>query len=223
MIKLDNISKYYNYGMINQTTGVENISLSIKDGEMVAIMGPSGSGKSTLLKILSGGSVPQKGKFYFGDIDVYALSEIEISKLRNEQIGIIMQDFALIDEYNVIENILIPHCFNKKYKSNKKYLNEKINEALKEVGLNNLKNKLVYQLSGGEKQRVAIARVIAQDTKVILADEPTGALDESNSIRIMQLLKELNKKGKTIIIVTHNEKIANYCDKVINIFDGHID
>ena len=101
-------------------------------------------------------------------------------------------------------------------------MNEKINEALREVGLNNLKNKFVYQLSGGEKQRVAIARVIAQDTKVILADEPTGALDINNSIKIMDILKELNKKGKTIIIVTHNIEIANFCDRVINIIDGHV-
>ena len=222
MIKLDDISKYYDFGKINQTTGVENISLSIKEGEMVAIMGPSGSGKSTLLKILSGGSIPQKGSYYFNNIDVYALSEIERSKLRNEKIGIIMQDFALIDEYNVSENILIPYCFNKKHKLNKKYLNDKINEALKEVGLDDLKNKVVSQLSGGEKQRVAIARVIVQDTELILADEPTGALDINNSIKIMDILKKLNKKGKTIIVVTHNNEIANYCDRIINIIDGHI-
>lgn len=220
MIRLENICKYYNYGKSNQTIGVENISLTIQKGEMVAIMGPSGSGKSTLLKILCGGNIPQKGNYFYNDVNVYSLNEKERSKLRNEQIGIIMQDFALVEEYSVLENVLIPFSFRKKL--SKKHLTNKALEALKEVGIEELKNKLVSELSGGEKQRVAIARILCQETKVILADEPTGALDKTNSTNIMNIFKDLNKKGITIIIVTHDENIARYCNRIINILDGHI-
>lgn len=221
MIKLKNISKYYNYGKPNQTIGVQNISLSIEQGEMVAVMGPSGSGKSTLLKVLSGGLIPQNGNYYYNDINVYDLSERERSEFRNKEIGIIMQDFALIEEYTVIENILIPFCFRKRNKGKKEF-SEKILGVLKELNIEKIKDKLVSDLSGGEKQRVAIARVLLQGTKVILADEPTGALDVNNSTNIMDIFKMINKKGITIIIVTHNEVIAKSCNRIINIIDGEM-
>jgi len=222
MIRLENICKYYNYEKPNQTIGVENVSLSIQRGEMVAIMGPSGSGKTTLLNVLRGGNPPQNGTYYYDNVNVYSLSERERSKLRNEQIGIIMQDFALVEEYSVLENILIPFCFRKGTRINKKELNKKVVDALKKVGIEKLKDKLVSELSGGEQQRVAIARVLCQETKVILADEPTGALDETNSENIMTIFKNLNKEGITIIIVTHDETIAKSCNRIINIIDGHI-
>ena len=200
MIKLDKIIKIYNPKKANEYEALHGVSCEISDGEMVAIIGKSGAGKSTLLHIL-------------------ALSEGQYAQIRNEKIGIVMQDFALVEDFSALENVLIPLDFAKKKIKNKK---EKALEALKAVGMGELSKKPCNKLSGGQKQRVAIARAIVNEPAMILADEPTGALDTKTSAEIMELFKRLNKEGKTVVIVTHDPKVAEQCSRVIEVSDGKI-
>ena len=217
MIKLSNIGKIYNKGKSNECTALTNVNIEITDGELTAIIGRSGSGKSTLLHILGCIDNSTSGKYYLGDDLVSGLSRNQLADVRNQRIGIVMQDFALVEEYTSIENVMIPLVFSKRPKKQRK---EIAMNALKLVGMNNLANKNVKELSGGQKQRVAIARAIVNNPSVILADEPTGALDSKTAADIMNLFKKLNSDGKTIIIVTHDKEIATQCDRIIEISDG---
>ena len=210
MLKIENLTKTYNYKKSNAFTALKDVSLEVEDGEMLAIIGKSGAGKSTLLHIIGCIDKFEKGSYIIDGTDVHSLSDNKLAKIRNEKVGIVMQDFALIDEYSVIENVMIPLNFSKKKLGKPKELAMK---ALERVGLANLAKKPVSKLSGGQKQRVAIARAIVNDPSFILADEPTGALDTKTSSEIMELFTELNKSGKTVIIITHDLTVADKCKR----------
>lgn len=198
---------------------LKGINLKIKKGEFVAIMGPSGSGKTTLMNIIGCLDTPTTGSYLLLGKEVAHLSDNELSVIRNEHIGFIFQSFFLLPYATVLENVLLPTLYVEKGSSGYKNRAKKI---LKIVGL---EDKLKYkpnQLSGGQQQRVAIARALINDPDLLLADEPTGQLDSKTSTEIMNLLKEMNKQGKTIILITHDKNIASYADRIITIVDGLI-
>lgn len=217
-LSLKNIKKIYGKNDY-EVRALDGIDLEVNKGEMIAIMGASGCGKSTLLNILGCIDVPTSGEYFIDKklVDFNKLSSL--NEIRNKEISFIFQNFALIKELSVINNIILPLKFRK---GNKKDILEKAEFFIKELGIEGLKNKNVRNLSGGQQQRVAIARALCQETDIILADEPTGALDEENSIKIMSILKDLNiKYGKTIIVVTHDNLVSSYCDKKLKMKDGN--
>lgn len=219
MIRLDHIQKIYNKGRTNAFQALTDITLSIEDGELAAIVGTSGAGKSTLLHILACIDNYEDGEYYINEQLVKNCSEKQLAKIRNEKIGIVMQDFALIEEFTAIQNVILPMDFAKQKIHEKK---KKALEALRAVGMEKFADHQASKLSGGQKQRVAIARAIVHRPGMILADEPTGALDSKTSCEIMGLFHDLHQQGKTIIIVTHDMNIAEQCQRIIHIEDGRI-
>ena len=219
MIQLKNIVKIYNPKKQNEFEALHKVSATVKDGEMVAVIGKSGAGKSTLLHILACIDSYQDGEYTIDGTLVKDLSEREYAKIRNEKIGMVMQDFALVEDFTALENVMIPLNFARRKVQNKK---EKALAALHSVGIEELAKKPCNKLSGGQKQRVAIARAIVNEPSMILADEPTGALDSKTSAEIMELFKSLNEQGRTVVIVTHDPKVAEQCERVIEICDGVI-
>ena len=219
MIKIENLTKTYNYKKSNAFTALTDVSLTVEDGEMLAIIGKSGAGKSTLLHIIGCIDAFEKGTYTLDDISVHKLSDKKLAQIRNQKVGIVMQDFALVEEYTVLENVKIPLYFAKKRKGS---ANTLALDALEKVGMKELAKKPVNKLSGGQKQRVAIARAIVNNPSFLLADEPTGALDTKTSAEIMALFKSLNDEGKTVIIITHDPTVAESCKRQIEISDGKI-
>ena len=219
MINLINITKEYNRGKANAVTALSGVSLQIKDGEMIAVIGKSGAGKSTLLHILACIDTYEDGEYRIDNTLIKSLSEPKLAQIRNEQIGIVMQDFALIEDFTALENVLLPLDFSKKKIPNRKHL---ALNALKAVGMGSKAKRTINKLSGGHKQRVAIARAIVNEPSVILADEPTGSLDSKTSAEIMSVFHDLHNHGKTIIIVTHDLGIAQQCERIIEIADGKV-
>lgn len=218
MIRLENITKIYDINVENKKA-LDNVSLTINDGELVSIMGPSGSGKSTLLNIIGCMDSATSGKYYIDEVDITASKKAEIDKYRKDKIGFVFQHFALMDYYTAYENIELPLLVkNVKRKQRKKV----IDEHMKAMGIFDVRNKIPAKMSGGQRQRVAIARALVTGCSVLLADEPTGALDQATGKEVMQILKEINAKGTTVIIVTHDINIANQTDKIIEICDGKI-
>ncbi|AKR07896.1 MULTISPECIES: ABC transporter ATP-binding protein [Bacillus] len=213
MIQLANVAK--GYGKSN-FSALKDINLTIEKGEMIAIMGPSGSGKSTLLNIIGLIESPSTGMYFLDGMDTSTFKS-NYHKYRNTEVGFVFQNFSLLDDYTVVENVMLPLVYRKI--SHKKRI-QISKEMLEMVGLERHINKYPYELSGGEQQRTAIARALAQDTKIILADEPTGALDQENGKKIMSILKEINKQGKTVLVVTHDQKVAAYCQRTIRLLDG---
>lgn len=195
MIKLENIKKIYNKNNANEFQALNDISITINDGESVAIIGKSGAGKSTLLHILACIDSYEGGKYYIDDMPIINLSEKKMAEIRNKKIGMVMQDFALVDDFSCIENVMLPLDFSIEKISNKK---DRALNALKSVGMDKMALKPVNKLSGGQKQRVAIARAIVNEPSIILADEPTGALDTKTASEIMKLFHDLSEKGHTI-------------------------
>ena len=218
MIELKNIS--VSYGKKDtRTDALKNINLTINKGEFVTISGKSGCGKTTLLNVLGGIIMPDSGHYFFNSEDVSKFTDKKISVFRNKSISFVVQHFALINDRTVYENILLPLKYRKKDSS---LSNERIDSVLKELGILSKKNKYPFQISGGEKQRVAIARCVISNTEVILADEPTGALDEETGQKILDILKQLNNKGKTIIMVTHDVELSKAGSRRIVMKDGKI-
>ena len=220
MIQIKNLVKVYNKGKTNEFCALKGIDLSIDEGEMVAIIGKSGAGKSTLLHILAAIDSYDKGSYLVDGVSVGDLKEKDRARFRNQKIGIVMQDYALIDEYTIEENVQIPLIFGK-VKGND-VRREKIMTALKNVGLDELAKKPVRQLSGGQKQRVAIARALANNPAIIMADEPTGNLDSKSTIDVMNIFRGLHDEGRTILLVTHEPDIATYASRNVVLKDGII-
>lgn len=220
MIQTKNLSKIYNEGKSNESRALDSVNLEIKDGEFVAIMGKSGSGKSTLMHLIAGVDYPTSGQVEIDGKEINKLSEKQLSQFRNKEVGIIMQQFFLIEECSVIENVRMPLDFSKEKIKDK---DERAVKLICQMGLKDYVKKKVRELSGGEKQRVAIARALVNDPEILLADEPTGSLDSENSDNIMQLMQRINQKfNKTIIVITHEKDIAKYCDRLIVLSDGKI-
>lgn len=218
MIELKNIKKDYNSGKV-VTSALKNVNLRIEDGEYVAVMGASGSGKSTLLNILGGLDKISQGTYFYNDINVGAMNNKELNRFRKEHISFIFQNYALMNFYTVYENTEVPLIARGIRKKERKSMVEK---ALTDVGIIDLAKKTPSEISGGEKQRCAIARALVSDNDIILADEPTGSLDKTNGKNIMDIFDKLKEQHKTIILVTHDEFISEYADRIVRIEDGEI-
>lgn len=206
-IEIKNLKKIYNANKSIEVEALKSINLIIEKGDFCSIVGVSGSGKSTLLYILGCIDKQTEGTYLLEGKNVSKMSENELAQIRNKKIGFVLQDFGLIEEETVIENVRVPILFCKDKNLIRNFRN-KAEKLLKDLGIENLKDKKVNLLSGGQRQRVAIARALINDPELILADEPTGSLDTNTAQNIMNIFKELNKSGKTIIIVTHNMELA---------------
>ena len=218
MISIKNITKIYNKNS-SDIPALQDVSLKIDDGEMVAIMGTSGSGKTTLLNILGCMDGWNEGEYFFQGTDVSKLKNDRLDKFRRQNFGFIFQQFALLKDYTVRENVELPL---RAVNMPKKKRNAIVEDMLGKVGMAQYVDKIPTKLSGGQQQRCAIARALVTDASVILADEPTGALDSKTGQEIMDLLIQLNRSGKTVIIVTHNEKIAEQTSRIIYLKDGKV-
>lgn len=218
LIDLKNVSKSYRNGD-QELQVLKDVHLEVEEGEFVAIMGPSGSGKSTLMNIIGMLDRPTSGEYYLEGEEVAKLSEKKLAKVRNQQIGFVFQQFFLLSKLNALQNVELPLIYAGVSQSKRKALAE---QYLKKVELEKRMHHLPSELSGGQKQRVAIARALVNHPSIILADEPTGALDTNTGEQIMELLTELNREGKTIIMVTHEPEIAAFAKRQIVIRDGVI-
>lgn len=216
MIRIENISKTYQMGSISLTV-LKNVYLHIKEGDYVSIIGPSGSGKSTLMNIIGCLDTPSSGEYYLDGKEVSDYSEDELAEVRNAKIGFIFQQYNLLQKLSAIENVELPLIYRGLHHAERRKIAAKM---LEEVGLGDKLNHKPTELSGGQQQRVAIARALAGSPPVLLADEPTGALDSKSGDDVIKLLGELHEKGKTIVIITHNNEIAQIAKRIITIRDG---
>ena len=218
MIRTENLTRIFRTEEI-ETIALNGVNINVEDGEFVAIMGPSGCGKSTLLNILGLLDTPTEGKYWLGDEEVGHLKERERTAYRKGRIGFVFQNFNLIDELTVEENIDLQLKYLGIGKAERK---ERVLDILRKVKLSHRAKHYPHQLSGGQQQRVAIARAVVGKPNIILADEPTGNLDSKNGMEVMQLLSELNEEGTTIVMVTHSKHDATYASRIINLFDGQV-
>lgn len=217
ILKLEDVSKKYRYGD-QIVTALDNVNLEIKTWEIIVILGPSGAGKTTLLNVLSGLDRPSEGKIMFEGKDIAKYSESKITKFRKDNLGFIFQTYNLLEHLNVYENVMVGASLGKN--KNK----EHINKIIDVVGLSKHKKKYMHELSGGEQQRVSIARAIVKNPKIMFADEPTGALDEKTGKKVLETLVKVNETlGTTMIIVTHNPGIAKIGDRILHVNSGKID
>ena len=218
MIELKNIKKTYNTGKC-PTPALQGINLTIENGEYIAIVGTSGSGKSTLLNIMGGMDSLTEGEYYFDDIPVHNLKKHDLHLFRKNNISFIFQQFALMNHYSVFENVEIPLLAKGVAKKERKRI---IMDQLTSLGIADIAKEMPIHISGGQQQRCAIARALVSDNQLILADEPTGALDKNTGLTIMNLMKEINKQGKTVVVITHDMNIASMADRIVRIEDGRI-
>lgn len=216
VVELENVKKIYSMGE-TEVHALKGISFKVEQGEFISIMGPSGSGKSTCMNMIGCLDTPSSGVVRIADKETAKMNEKELAFLRNQTIGFVFQQYHLIPSMTVVENVMLPL----KYKRVDRHARlELARNALKKVGLEDRENHRPSELSGGQKQRVAIARAIITEPKIILADEPTGALDTKTGIQVMDLFREINKSGTTIIIVTHDPRIGDSTQRCIKILDG---
>jgi ABC-type lipoprotein export system ATPase subunit len=218
MIKLRNITKYYSTGFV-KTFVLRDIDLEVKEGDFLTIMGPSGAGKSTLLHILGMLDTPSSGEYFFYDREVHRVSERQRSDIHKNHVGFVFQSYHLIDDLTVYENLETPLLYKKVKGSERK---SRVCDMLDKFNIVGKQKLFPNQLSGGQQQRVAVARALIIEPKLILADEPTGNLNSKEGEAIMEMFKELNQSGTTIIQVTHSEKNAGYGQRIINLLDGWI-
>lgn len=218
LIEIRDMYKIYNPGE-NEVRAIDGVNLTIEHGEFVAIIGQSGSGKSTLMNMLGLLDVPTSGKYLLNGKDVEGLTDDELSEIRNKEIGFIFQGFNLVTSLTAVENVELPLVYRGMKKDER---NRLAIEALDRVGLSHRLDHLPKQMSGGQQQRVAIARAVAARPPIILADEPTGNLDSHSGVEVMKILHELHEEGRTVILITHDNDIANEAERVIRIQDGQI-
>ncbi len=218
MIRTENLMKVFRTDEV-ETTALNEVSIEVKEGEFVAVMGPSGCGKSTLLNILGLLDNPTSGNYFFLDEDVSGYSEKQRARLRKSNIGFVFQNFNLIDELNVFENVELPLIYLGISSKDRKLM---VNESLERMQIAHRAKHFPLQLSGGQQQRVAVARAVVAKPKLILADEPTGNLDSAHGEEVMNLLEYLNQNGTTIVMVTHSQHDASYSQRIINLFDGQV-
>ncbi len=215
-LTIKDLNKIYRTETI-ETVALNKMSLEVSEGEFVAIMGPSGCGKSTLLNILGMLDDPTSGSFVFNGVEISQFNESKRSELRKANIGFVFQSFNLIDELTVYENVELPLIYNGIKPADRKRM---VEEALENVQMTHRRNHFPAQLSGGQQQRVAVARAVVNKPKLILADEPTGNLDSTNGLEVMQMLTALNEKGSTIVMVTHSEHDSRYAHRIVHMLDG---
>lgn len=218
MLKLQNLQKKYRTDEV-ETTALNNINLEIHKGEFVAIMGPSGCGKSTLLNTIGMLDSPTGGHYFFNGEDIANYGESQLSKIRKQHIGFIFQSFNLIDELNVEENVELALLYHDIPANERK---ARVAQVLDKVGIAHRAKHMPSQLSGGQQQRVAVARAVVGNQSMILADEPTGNLDSHHGQEVMEMLKQLNKEGVTIVMVTHSPEHATFASRIVNILDGQV-
>ena len=218
MIIIKNLKKIYRTEEV-ETTAIHNLNLEIQRGEFVSIMGTSGSGKSSLLNIIGLLDSPNEGSYTFDTVEVASFNEKQRAQLRKENIGFVFQNFNLIDELTVFENVELPLIYNKVKASERK---KRVNEILDRIGIAHRAKHYPLQLSGGQQQRVAVARALVTNPKLILADEPTGNLDSKNGNEVMELLTELHANGSTIVMVTHSSYDAKFSSRIVTMKDGEI-
>ena len=219
LIHIENMKKIYNPGE-NEVRALDGIDLDIEKGDLVAIVGHSGSGKSTLMNMLGCLDTPTSGKYVLDGQDVASMTDNQLADVRNKEIGFIFQGFNLISNLDAVGNVELPLVYRGVSKNERKQL---AMEALKSVGLEDRMKHKPNEMSGGQQQRVAVARVVAAKPPIILADEPTGNMDTKSTQEIMEILKELHRSGRTVIIITHDEEIASQAHRVIRILDGRIE
>ncbi len=218
IVKTENLKKVY-FLEGEKIEALKGINLTVKKGEMVALMGPSGSGKSTLLHLLGGIDVPTEGKVFINGFDIFSLDDKKLSVFRNRHIGFVFQFHYLLPEFTVLENVMIPVQIYNKHSNAK----EKAEKILRLLGLEHRLNHKPTQISGGEQQRTAIARAVVNEPDIILADEPTGNLDTENAHKVMNIFRNMNKdKNVSIVIATHDQEIAGYCNRIYYLKDGRI-
>lgn len=218
LIRIEEITKTYKIGKI-QVKALRGINLNIGEGEFVSVMGPSGSGKSTLMNLIGCLDIPTSGKYYLEDIDVSKLNDNQLAVIRNHKVGFVFQTFNLLPRLSTFQNVELPTVYFLDKIINK---NKKIYDCIESVGLKGKEKNKPNELSGGERQRVAIARALINEPTIILADEPTGNLDSRTGEEIMAIFQQLNKEGKTIILVTHELDIAHHTERIIYLRDGLI-
>lgn len=218
MINIKNINKHFHLGD-EVIKAIDNISFEVNKGDFVAIVGPSGSGKSTLMNIIGLLDIPDSGEYILDGINILKTSENELASIRNCKIGFIFQNFDLLNKLTALENVKLPLIYNNRTEKEATLI---AHDMLSSVGLEGRENHLPNQLSGGQQQRVAIARALSCNPEIILADEPTGALDSKTSIEIMNLLKQLNDNGQTIVLITHDINVAKKAKRIVKICDGKI-
>lgn len=218
LLELKNIYKNYIQGTM-EVPVLKDINLCVEEGEYVAIMGPSGSGKSTLMNIIGCIDKPTSGTYLLDDVEIEKCKDKELSEVRNQKIGFVFQNFNLLPRQGALDNVALPLQYAKVPIKKRK---QKAKEMLEMVDLADRVSFKPTQLSGGQKQRVAIARAMVADPKILLADEPTGALDSKSGLQVMELFDTLHKQGVTIIMITHSDEIASYADRVVKIIDGEL-
>ena len=219
LIELNNVYKIYGEGLESEVRALDGVSLSIEKGEFVAIVGQSGSGKSTMMNVLGCLDIPTRGDYHLNGVDVRELSDRELSAIRNKEIGFIFQQYNLIQNLTVLENVELPLIYQGVGLDDRR---EMAMEALERVGLAGRVKHKPTEMSGGQQQRVAIARAIATHPPIIMADEPTGALDSKTGLEVLGFLQQLNKEGTTIILITHDNSIAATARRVVRLTDGKI-
>ena len=218
ILRMENITKAYELGE-EEFLALRGVDLTVDKGEFLAVLGPSGSGKSTLMNIIGCLDVPTSGEYYLSGRLIADESEKELARIRSKEIGFIFQSFQLLQRQTAFENVELPLIYANMPEHKRK---ERVEEMLEKVGLADKMYNLPNQLSGGQQQRVAIARAIATNPTILLADEPTGALDQKTGRQVMELFHELNNEGRTIIMITHDSKIASHASRIVRILDGNI-
>lgn len=218
ILSMQNICKSYFIGE-DELEVLHNVNLSIDSGEFLSILGPSGSGKSTMMNIIGCLDVPSSGRYLLSGNDINELDEYELAKVRNREIGFIFQSFHLLPRLTALQNVELPLIYSGVSYSQRQ---TRAKDILEQVGLKEKSRNLPNQLSGGQQQRVAIARALVTEPTILLADEPTGALDQKTGTQVMQLFDELHRNGRTIIMITHDNHIAAYAHRVVRILDGHL-